>query len=301
MKVAAPAAPPSLAAAALLARLRPSARPWHPPLLVCLPAVYRSPQIRGKVSAVIDGLLVLFWLIAAAVCTSILTVDDWSGSRIRASCAFCWITWRALLSFVSFFLSLFAGKCAHVQLRLLLDHLASASFTCCFLFIPFSSLASVPLQLQQLKLAPACCRRRCPLPAVACRLRPLCCCCPEPAGRPRCCPECPAHAGRPSCPSPPTAGSCGCCPSSSPFGRPGGTSTSEAKLPPFVSCTRLGGHTWHSLPRLCAACPSLSTPSTTCLIAPAAVLASIAFPRTSSRPTAPPAEACPVSFPRVPA
>ncbi|PRW44363.1 ABC transporter ATP-binding [Chlorella sorokiniana] len=48
--------------------------------------------IRGKVSAAIDGLLVLFWLIAAAVATSILTVDDWSGSRIRSSVAFCWIT-----------------------------------------------------------------------------------------------------------------------------------------------------------------------------------------------------------------
>ena len=43
-------------------------------------------------SAILDGLLVILWLCAAAVATSILTVDDLGGSRTRASCAFCWIT-----------------------------------------------------------------------------------------------------------------------------------------------------------------------------------------------------------------
>lgn len=51
-----------------------------------------APQIRGKVSTAIDGVLVGLWLVAAAVATSILTVDDLGGSRTRASCAFCWIT-----------------------------------------------------------------------------------------------------------------------------------------------------------------------------------------------------------------
>lgn len=66
--------------------------PASHPGCCCITSPAFPPQIRGKVSAVIDGLLVLFWLIAAAVATSILTVDDWSGSRINSSVAFCWIT-----------------------------------------------------------------------------------------------------------------------------------------------------------------------------------------------------------------
>ena len=48
-------------------------------------------QIRGKVSAVLDGVWWVLWLIAAAVATSIIV--DSGNSRTRASCAFCWITW----------------------------------------------------------------------------------------------------------------------------------------------------------------------------------------------------------------
>jgi hypothetical protein len=49
------------------------------------------PQIRGTVSAVLDGVWWVLWLIAAAVATSIIV--DSGNSRTRASCAFCWITW----------------------------------------------------------------------------------------------------------------------------------------------------------------------------------------------------------------
>ena len=49
-------------------------------------------QVRGKVSAAIDGLWWVFWLAAAAVATSILT-DGFSINQTRASCAFCWISW----------------------------------------------------------------------------------------------------------------------------------------------------------------------------------------------------------------
>ena len=41
---------------------------------------------------VIDGLMWVFWLTAAAIATNLLT-DGFTASRIQASCAFCWITW----------------------------------------------------------------------------------------------------------------------------------------------------------------------------------------------------------------
>ena len=49
--------------------------------------------MRGKVGVAFDGLWWVFWLCAAAVSTSILTIDGLSYNQTRASCAFCWISW----------------------------------------------------------------------------------------------------------------------------------------------------------------------------------------------------------------
>ena len=55
----------------------------------CIPPL----QIRGKASALLDGLWWCFWLSAAAVATSLLTVDGWRGSRVESCVAFSWISW----------------------------------------------------------------------------------------------------------------------------------------------------------------------------------------------------------------
>ena len=75
----------------------PYSLPLPLPLPLPCPALPLSPcplaQIRGKVSAVVDGLWFVFWLAAAALTTNLLTDSDTNNSRTRASCAFCWITW----------------------------------------------------------------------------------------------------------------------------------------------------------------------------------------------------------------
>ncbi len=60
--------------------------------LFTVPCIVSS-QVRGKVSAVVDGVWWVFWLAAAAVATNLLTGRLTDNSRTRASCAFCWITW----------------------------------------------------------------------------------------------------------------------------------------------------------------------------------------------------------------
>ncbi|KAI3428598.1 hypothetical protein D9Q98_007421 [Chlorella vulgaris] len=62
----------------------------------------RVQAVRGKVSAVVDGVWWVFWLAAAAVATNLLTGRFTDNSRTRASCAFCWITWACwTVSFIT--------------------------------------------------------------------------------------------------------------------------------------------------------------------------------------------------------
>mgnify|MGYP001810623171 CR=1 FL=1 len=78
----------AVAAALRACFLLPHTLPCPPPPPTRPPAT----QIRGKVSAVIDGLWFIFWLSAAAVATDIVA-NGGSNSRLNASCAFAWITW----------------------------------------------------------------------------------------------------------------------------------------------------------------------------------------------------------------